>query len=307
MARYNAATALPPAALDVLNRMIMDDGLLGVAVLNGPKHVHEVANPLYERLVAGGAPTYGRPFHSIIDPAIVPEVLLAGVLEGDAPASVREVPCGERAFTSFTFYAVDRSAHSILVVAQDVSELVRARERAQLFTSLTSELLPSVEPRAAVRSVVTEAQRAVGARSSSIFILSDDKLVLHGGAHEWDWTRTSFDVPLADWPTVAAALAAGRPRFITKADAVGAEGGWFESRGTTAALCVPLRADGKAIGVLFFDFDDARRLPMASLDFADSIAAHCAAALSRIAEEPTPRHTNGRAHVRNRRPHRRDA
>ena len=284
-ARYNAMVSLPKSAADMLVRTIVEDGQLGVAVLSGPSHVHVAANAKYERLV-GTSPTYGRPLHDVLGVSCIPEVVLAGVLAGSGPASVQEVVRkGDVALkplrATFMFYRIDEDPTSLLVIAHDVTEVVHARNRAQLFNSLTSELLASIEPRTAVRSVVTRAERALGARMSSVFVLDADGRTLHGGDNEWDWTRTSFDASLDDWPTVAAILASGSARFITLAEAASAERGWFEARGIVATLCVPLRADGAPIGVLFFDFDGARPLPIANVDFANDIGAHCAAALAR--------------------------
>jgi hypothetical protein len=289
-ARYNATVSMPKMAADTLVRTIVEDGLLGVAVLSGSRHVHVAANAKYERLV-GTSLTYGRPLRDVLDTSIVPEVVLAGVLDGSGPVSVREVVRkGDVSLdpqrATFMFYRVDEDPTSLLVIAHDVTEVVRARNRQRLFSSLTSELLSSVEPRAAVRSVVTQAERALGACTSSVFVIDGDGRTLRGGEHEWDWTRTSFGASLDDWPTVDAILASGSARFITLAEATSSERGWFEARGIVATLCVPLRAHGAPIGVIFFDFDAARPLPIANVDFASDIAAQCAAALDRALDAP---------------------
>lgn len=276
MARYDRQTELSNAAVSTLIRRIVDDGMLGVAVVSGPKHIHVAANAKYERLV--GAPALWRPLRDVLGP-IVSDVLLAGVLEGGR-AAVHEAERGS-AFVTFGFTRLDEDPTSILVIAEDVTAIVRERDQAKLFIALTAELLREVDPRKAVRSVVTRAERALGAKSSSVFVLNGEN-ALRGSVGEWDWTRTSFEVELTQWPNVAGALASGRSRFITKAGATGAEAGWFESRGIAATLCVPLRANESPVGVLFFDFDSDRRLPIAVLDFADAIGAHCAAALSRV-------------------------
>ena len=275
MGVHRQTTTLPKAALDTLIRRIVDDGILGVALVGGPRYVHVSTNAKYERVVVD-APALGRPLRDVLP--MISDVFLDGVIEGGR-AAVHELELGG-SFITFSFARVDSTPSSILVIAEDVTAIVVERERAKLFMALTAELLPSVDPLKAVRSVVTQAERALGARSSSVFVLDGAK-TLRGAAGEWDWTRTSFEVALADWPNAAETLASGRARFITKTGASGAEVGWFEARGIAASLCVPLRANGSSVGVLFFDFDDERRLPMASLDFADAIGAHCAAALAR--------------------------
>ena len=290
MARYDRRTNLPTAAVGTLIRRIVDDGVLGVAVVAGARRVHVAANAKYERLV--GASALGRPLRDVLPG--VSDVLLAGVLEGGR-AVVHELELGG-SFVTFSFTRVDHAPSNILLIAEDVTAIVRERERAKLFMALTAELLPSVDPRKAVRSVVTQAERALGARSSSVFVLDGEK-TLRGAAGEWDWTRTSFEVELVDWPNVAKALASGRARFITKTGATGAEAGWFEARGIAATLCVPLRANESPIGVLFFDFDSERRLPIASLDFADAIGAHCAAALARLLRRVSRKNDRDTGHM----------
>jgi len=276
MARYDRQSILPTAAVGTLIRRIIDDGVLGVAVVAGRRQVHVAANAKYERLV--GAMALGRPLRDVLG-SLVSDVFIAGVLEGGR-AALREVPL-HGSFVTFGFTRVDEDPGAMLVIAEDVTAIVHERERAKLFMALTAELLPEVDPREAVRSVVTQAQRSLGARSSSVFVL-DGEATLRGSAGEWDWTRTSFEVALDSWPNVADALASGRARFIMRGGARGAEAGWFESHGIAATLCVPLRANGSPIGVLFFDFESERRLPIANLDFADAIGAHCAAALARL-------------------------
>ena len=83
---------------------------------------------------------------------------------------------------------------------------------------------------------------------------------------------------------------------MTLAEAT-AERGWFEARGIVATLCVPLRAQGAPVGVLFFDCDGARPLPIANVDFAIDVAAHCASALARPRRNGAPTGADRRQHA----------
>lgn len=103
------------------------------------------------------------------------------------------------------------------------------------------------------------ARATVGASAASLFLVDAD--TLRGLASEWDWTRTSFVSRLREWPTVERALVAGELCTITAGDAAGNEAVWFEPRGIVSAVCVPLRAAGDALGVVFFDFDGDRSDP----------------------------------------------
>ena len=111
--------------------------------------------------------------------------------------------------------------------------------------------------------------------------MTPDGATLFGAIGEWDWTRTSFEVPIHEWPTAQAAVASGRAHYITARDARLGEIGWFEKRGIVAAICVPLRTAEHVVGVLFFDFDSVRAPEPGAVAFAENVAAHCAVALER--------------------------
>ncbi len=133
------------------------------------------------------------------------------------------------------------------------------------------------------------AREAVGARASSLFLADLDRTLLRGLVSEWDWTRTSFPSELARWPTVLAALEDGDVRFISAADARGAESEWFETRGITSTLCVPMRSGNRSLGVLFFDFD-GRTEPLGKVEAAllRDVGRRCARAMTRAQTAALP-------------------
>jgi GAF domain-containing protein len=110
-----------------------------------------------------------------------------------------------------------------------------------------------------------------------MFLVEGDKL--RGIVSEWDWTRTSFDSTLGDWPTVVAALSDGVARPLTRTGTVGAEAAWFERGGIERAMCIPMRGDGRSVGVLFFDFEAAGG--DVDVPFLEDVATRCARALTR--------------------------
>ncbi|AKV04070.1 hypothetical protein AKJ09_10733 [Labilithrix luteola] len=124
----------------------------------------------------------------------------------------------------------------------------------------------------------------MGASAASAFLLDNSGSSLRGLLGQWDWTRTSFRADLSSWPTVARAVAEGRICSISAADAEGAESGWFEARGITRTLCIPLRNEAQSLGVLFLDFDEALGTD-APVDGGRllEIARHCANAFARRA------------------------
>jgi hypothetical protein len=276
------------AAARALVQSIMDAELLGVALLRGPDHAHAMINAKYHDLVGDAKSTLGRPMADVLPVHHTPEALIARVLAGHGPVVQANVPFStvvsgvpRGRWVTFTYHAVDEPGGSVLVLAEDVTERVRDGRRAELFVKLVGDLLPSLDDRAAVRSVVTQTQFALGSSASSIFRITPDGSTLYGAIGEWDWTRTSFEVPLSEWPTVEAAVVKGHPQYLTAAEARLGERGWFEKRGIAAALCLPLHAAEHAVGVLFFDFDSSRIPEPGSVEFAENVAAHCAAALAR--------------------------
>jgi len=277
------------AAARALVQAVMDAEILGVALLRGPGREHAMVNAKYDALIGGGNDrTLGRALTELMPPDRAPEALLARVLAGHGPVVQREVRFDLVAsgtptarYVTLTYQAVDEPDDSILVLAEDVTDHVRDRVRAELFVRLVGELLPAIDARAVVRSIITRAQEAIGATSSSLFRVSPDGAMLYGATGEWDWTRTSFAVPVTTWPTVESALETGHSLYITARDAAQSEIGWFETRGIASALCVPLRVGERAIGVIFFDFDAPRIPDPAAVAFVENVAAHCAAALQR--------------------------
>lgn len=125
------------------------------------------------------------------------------------------------------------------------------------------------------------AREAVEANAASFFLLDPGTSSLRGVASEWDWTRSSFDVELTEWPTTSLCLADGKIRTLTRASATGAERGWFEPRGIESAVCVPLCDRGRPLGVLFFDFDDASARDADDLALLADVGARCGRALGR--------------------------
>jgi hypothetical protein len=129
---------------------------------------------------------------------------------------------------------------------------------------------------------VRYARDHVGAAAVSLFLFDHDTGELRGVVAEWDWTRASFPALLSDWHTVESALATREVRLITRADATGAEAGWFEPRGIDASLCVPLCDETRRLGVLFFDFDArSGSVDRADIPFLSDVGERCARAIGR--------------------------
>ncbi|MBX3185820.1 MAG: GAF domain-containing protein [Labilithrix sp.] len=154
-------------------------------------------------------------------------------------------------------------------------------------STLKHRELPRVLRRAV--GLVRFARGTVGASSASIFIVESGTDTLHGVVSEWDWTRTSFVSSLERWPTALRALESGDLHTISRAQASGAEAEWFEPRGVIRTVCVPLRAEDRRLGVLFFDFDTEGGEREADLTFLADVGNRCARAIARRPRGATKR------------------
>jgi hypothetical protein len=125
-------------------------------------------------------------------------------------------------------------------------------------------------------------REAVGASSASLFLLDAAGTSLRGVVSEWDWTRTSFDAEIRNWPTVARCLEDGQVRVIAIGDATSTEREWFEPRGIVTAVCVPLWDGKQAHGVIFFDFNGTdERVDEDDIPLLADVGYRCARALAR--------------------------
>lgn len=140
------------------------------------------------------------------------------------------------------------------------------------------------------------ARESAGASAASLFMLDRGGVILRGLVSEWDWTRTSFASDLRDWPTVEQALADGKASTISRGNAVAAEAVWFEPRGIECTICVPLRAEDRPIGILFFDFDSQITEGEIDLAFLTDVGRRCGRALGRSPSlRPDARSTDAQA------------
>jgi GAF domain-containing protein len=160
------------------------------------------------------------------------------------------------------------------------------RRTAALLVELEKELESDRGDAESIRASVAHGAKALGATAASIFLLSPDGKALHGALVGWDWTRTSFEVPLAEWPNVRRCVDTNAPVHFTAAEAEGPEEGWFEQRGIGATTCAPMTFEGRVLGVLFFDYAP-RAEPEIDLDVAKRVADQCALLVRRAEDALT--------------------
>jgi hypothetical protein len=278
--------ALARATLQAL----LDSETVGVALLRASDWTHVLVSATYERLV-GAEETLGRHVWDAIPEAVVPRAMLAAVVStGKGARSDRllvraEVEGGASIHVALTFLHVRRvtpESDGVLVLAQDVSQQVHERRIGELFVALASDMAAERDESGSIRASVAHASEALGSDAASIFLLSPDGKRLHGALVGWDWTRTSFVAEVEHWPNVARAIAANEPVYVTVETAQSAEEVWFERRGIAAAICAPMAADGRVLGIVFFDYATSKPAEV-DLPLAKEIADQCALLVQRAA------------------------
>lgn len=279
--------ALARATLQAL----LDSETVGVALVRASDWTHVLASATYERLV-GAKETLGRQVSDAIPEAIVPHAMLGSVVstgKGARPDGllVRPEVEGEAdavhvAITLLRVRRVTPESDGVLVLAQDVSREVHERRIGELFVGLAKDMAAERDEGGSIRASISHASEALAADAASIFLLSPDGKRLHGALVGWDWTRTSFVAEGERWPNVARAIAANEPVYVTAETARLAEEVWFERRGIKAAICAPMAADGRVLGVVFFDYATSKPARV-DLALAKEIADQCAMLVKRAA------------------------
>jgi PAS domain S-box-containing protein len=129
-----------------------------ICTLSGPEHVFELANPPYQRLVGAGRPLIGLPAARAL-PEVVAQGfidLLDGVYRSGESYSGTEVPVRlqrtdgavEDAFVNFVYQPTRDAAGEVVgidVFGFDVTEQVRARQRAESLAEERKQLLEHLE------------------------------------------------------------------------------------------------------------------------------------------------------------------
>jgi len=286
-----AQLRVPDTVASAMLRALLDNDVLGVALLRGGDWLHLVANPAYEAIV--GEPAIGRRFADLALAELIPNERFGAVLASGRTARLPKLllppragdDAARRRFATLMLLpvrALGSDGDGVLILVRDASKEVHDERMAELFLLLARDMSVERDELATIRSAVAHAKEALGASAASIFLLSADGKSLHGALVGWDWTRSSFVTGLDQWPNVARAIAANRACHLAAEQAEGAEEGWFEQRGIQAATCAPMAADGRVVGVLFFDYTHASQ-PAVDLTLAKSVADQCALLVEREA------------------------
>ena len=274
-----------------------------IAVLRGPDHVFELANPLYRRL-AGDRPLLGRTAREAL-PELVEQGyidLLDDVYRSGKPYTATEAPVvyqrtpdepPSKHFINFVYQPLEGpegTVSGIMAHGVDVTEQVLARQEVEQARDLTSRLqeltvalAASSTPEEVAEVVVAQGVVATGADTGLLALRDEGEVVVlrQKGLPE-DVFHEHARFPLDTPGPAAACVRTGEGFFLETEEEVGSrfpDNG--ASLGTRAVAAVPLTVAGETIGAIAFTFTGERPFPRESRDFFLALGRQCGQALER--------------------------
>jgi len=264
-------------------------------------------NPAAERLY-GYTPeeAIGRPIRMLIpkdhadeERVILERILLGERIEHYETERVRKD--GRRVSVSLTISPI-RDEDEIVgasVIARDITDRLRARERADRLQEITSVLARKAEPAQAIRVLVTDGARALGADAAAVALVNraGERLVLvdHTGYGEtlvepFKSFPLDADLPMAVatrelTPVWSTDLAQLKERFPAVADT---------PLGFAATAVIPLAVEERPLGSASFSFRGPREFSAEERAFAASIVQQAAYTLERARIYDAERRTHQR-------------
>ena len=157
--------------------------------------------------------------------------------------------------------------------------------------SITASLAQALTPEDVATAVVGRGAAMLGAERGAVWMVSPegrDLLLVHAQSYAEEARRSLAVVAIVSPLPLAHVVRTSRSVWIDSPDTYATRFPDVEAarRGTAAGaafFCVPLRADGRCIGCLAFDFDRPRTFDDEERQFIESIAEQCAQALHRAA------------------------
>ncbi|HEY3351666.1 MAG TPA: GAF domain-containing protein, partial [Polyangia bacterium] len=229
------------------------------------------------------------------DPAHARPATRGGAAWAVLPLAAEGAPVGALWLVFAAARRFDARARAAItkLAAQCAQALARTRlhEEAQLERS-RGEALASVALHLNAGKTLSEVMGAalkstaglLGADDASLFLVEPDGEHIRGALELWRGDRIGAVVALADAPSIAAAVAAGRPRYFTLPETRGVEPEWFARLAIEGCLVAPLMAEGRCLGVLLWNYREGSDGPAAGdLAFAAALAAQAALAIDRAA------------------------
>ena len=246
-----------------------------MAMLDGPDHVYQMANPAYRQLV-GERPLVGLPVREAL-----PELVRQGFIElldkvyqtGEAYASTSAVELRrglneneEKRFVDFVFQPItdgDNNVSGIFITGYDVTERAQAEDRARFLDSLGK----ATSTRSDADSVLEITTAMLGAHLGvAVCAYADMDADQNGFNIRGNWAKPGVSGivghhQLADFGQLAVAnLHAGRPLVLhdTRQQLPANEAEAFLALGLAATICLPLVKEGRLTALMAIHHDQPR-------------------------------------------------
>lgn len=281
-----------------------------MAVLRGPEHRFELANPAYRRLV-GHREVVGHPLGEVLPDAVAQGYLslLHSVFESGEAYSARGAPYAMQPFPGgpitqraldFVYQPIKNElgeVSGIFVEGIDVTERARAEARREALVALTDHIRDAEQPEQVGSMATQTLGRALNAsRAGYAQIVGDVDLL----RIESDWTAEGVEslvgeLRLLDFGTFLDSLRQGE---IVRIDDVSldartsASADKLAEKHARAFVNVPIIEQGRLVAVLFVNSAEVRRWDEADVAFIREFAERVRTAEQRLHSELALREAN---------------
>jgi len=281
-----------------------------MAVLRGPEHRFELANPAYRRLV-GHREVVGHPLGEVLPDAVAQGYLslLHSVFESGEAYSARGAPYAMQPFPGgpitqrvldFVYQPIKNElgeVSGIFVEGIDVTERARAEARREALVALTDHIRDAEQPEQVGSMATQTLGRALNAsRAGYAQIVGDGDLL----RIESDWTAEGVEslvgeLRLLDFGTFLDSLRQGE---IVRIDDVSldartsATAEKLAEKHARAFVNVPIIEQGRLVAVLFVNSAEVRRWDEADVAFIREFAERVRTAEQRLHSELALREAN---------------
>lgn len=270
---------------------------IGIAVVSGPDHRFELANPAYRAIP--GIPDLemsGRTFAQLFPPELAARgsAMLDEVYRTGRRIRLTDDEAAVGTARSRSYWNVDLvplpgpegAVGKILILSRETTQQVLARHRAEAMAAVASELNRGGGLREGVRAALIRATKLLGGEGGSLLLLQEDGRHLLGALELWAGKGSNTLLELDEWPHYRQAVEAGEPIYVAAEEARGAESTIFHLLGIQGCLVSPLVVAGCCLGVLCMNFRRKGYMPPPEdLASAGAIAGQCALAIERARAE----------------------
>jgi PAS domain S-box-containing protein len=157
-----------------------------------------------------------------------------------------------------------------------------ARERAELLASMAEELNRGAALDAVLRAAVERGTELLGGDDGVLLLLEPDGRHVRVRSEKWKLGRTGTVLDLESMPASRSAVTDLMTRFVTRAQAAGANLEWLKRLGAWGCLVVPIFVQGQRLGILYVAYCvEGHRPSRPDLDFAEAIANQIALTITR--------------------------